>query len=130
MSDTLLGLGRFRFGISTAAYHRLQQSYAYRWPSQARLLAEPGHQFVGAGVETLSLDGVIYPHMGPGVDQVAQLHALAGQGEPLLLVDGVGYVWGRYVIVSLHSEQQFFLQDGRPRKQTFQLSLSHYGEDA
>ena len=46
----------------------------------------------------------------------------------MILADGLGFVWGRYVVLSLQEGRSLFLPDGRPRKQTFTLQLSHYGE--
>ena len=128
MSETLLALGSFRFSMRTAAYHTLRQSHQYRWPAQERLNTAPARQFVGLGEHTLDLEGTVYPHAS-GAQSLDQLKALAEQGVPLWLVDGMGYVWGQYVILSFQTGHSHLLPDGRPRKQTFQLQLGFYGED-
>jgi len=67
------------------------------------------------------LGGVVYPHYRGGFDQLSQLREQAKLGEPLLLVDGLGFVWGQWVITRLE-ETQFYLQsNGQPLKQIFQL---------
>lgn len=128
MSSILLALGDFRFTIETAAFQVLKRNNAYRWVAQARLRDLPTRQFVGVGDDTIDIPGTIYPNLGAGIGQIEQMRETAQLGQPLLLADGLGFVWGRYVILSLQEERSFLLPDGRPRKQTFRLQLSQYGE--
>jgi phage protein U len=53
----------------------------------------------------------------------------ADRGEPLLLVDGLGQIWGRWVILQIEETREVFLKNGVPRKISFRLSISRYGED-
>jgi phage tail protein len=129
MSETMMALGSFRFSIETAAYQELKHSQSYRWESQERLLRRPALQFVGVGVETIELTGLIYPYYRGGLKQVDTLREAASNGEPLLLVDGLGFVWGQWAITQIDEGQSFFQGNGQPLKQTFQLKLSRYGED-
>jgi hypothetical protein len=130
MTKTMMSLGDFRFGIETAAYQKLQRSVDYRWPSQARVGRRPAKQFAGIGDDTISLDGVIYPHYKGGLGQLAQLRDLAGQGEPLILTTGTGKIMGKWCIENVTDTGSFFHPDGTPRKQEFRFKLSHYGEDS
>ncbi|TIM92331.1 MAG: phage tail protein, partial [Mesorhizobium sp.] len=43
----MMGLGPFRFSLSTAAYQALERSDEYRWVSQDRIGRHPAMQFVG-----------------------------------------------------------------------------------
>ncbi len=123
-----MALDVFRFSMETAAYQTLKRKNAYRWPAQARLIDRPSRQFVGLDDETIELNGIVYPSLAGGLGQIEQLREMSGRGIPMILVDGLGFVWGRYVVLSLNEERSFLLPDGRPRKQTFSLQLSHYGE--
>jgi phage protein U len=118
MNETMMALGDYRFSVDTAAYQELKRSQAYRWQPQERLLRRPAQQFLGPSEETLELTGVIYPHYRGGLLQLA-----------LLLVDGLGFIWGRWVITHLEETQSIFQGNGRPLKQGFRLQLTHYGED-
>lgn len=129
MSETMMALGSFRFSIDTAAYQELKHSQLYRWQSQERLLRRPALQFIGAGLATIELTGLIYPHYRGGLKQIDALRESAGRGEPLLLVDGLGFVWGQWVITQIDEGQSFFQANGQALKQSFQLKLSRYGED-
>lgn len=129
MNETMMALGDYRFSVDTAAYQELRRSQAYRWQPQERLLRRPAQQFLGPGEETLELTGVIYPHYRGGLLQLELMRRQAGRGEPLLLVDGLGFIWGRWVITHLEETQSIFQGNGQPLKQGFRLQLTHYGED-
>ncbi len=127
MQGTMMALGDYRFSVNTAAYQSLKRQHAYRWQAQPRLQQKPLQQFIGLGEETLTLSGVIYPHFAGGLHQLDNMRAQAKRGKPLLLVDGLGFVWGLWVIQSISEEQTLLLANGQPCKQSFELSLVNYG---
>jgi phage protein U len=129
MSETMMALGSYRFSIDSAAYQELKHSQAYRWQTQERLQRRPAMQFVGAGEESIELSGLIYPHFKGGLEQLDTMRAEASKGQPLLLVDGLGFVWGQWVITQIDEGQSFFQGNGQPLKQSFQLKLVNYGAD-
>lgn len=126
----MMALGRYRFSIDSAAYQELKHSQSYRWQSHDRIQRRPALQFIGPGEETINLSGLIYPHFQGGLKQIDALRNEAGRGEPLLLVDGLGFVWGRWVVAQIDEGQSFFQANGQPLKQSFQLKLNRYGDDA
>ena len=129
MSETMMALGNYRFSIDSAAYQELKHSQAYRWQAQERLQRRPAMQFVGAGEESIELSGLVYPHFRGGLKQIDAMRIEASKGQPLLLVDGLGFVWGQWVITQIDEGQSFFQGNGQPLKQRFQLKLVNYGAD-
>ena len=129
MSETMMALGGYRFSLTSAAYQELRKSNTYRWQAQERLQRLPAQQFVGPGSETLDLKGIIYPHYRGGTKQLDLMRTQAGLGEPLLLVDGLGFIWGQWVILQVDETQTVMLTNGLPRKAEFQLRLTRYAED-
>ncbi|MDA0782436.1 MAG: phage tail protein [Proteobacteria bacterium] len=125
----MMALGDYRFSIATSAYQQLQRTIAYRWQSQDRIGNDPAMQFVGTGAEQINLEGVIYPHFKGGLGQIEGMKSAADNGKPLLLVDGLGQVWRKWVITQIEETREVFLKDGVPRKITFRLSIVRYGED-
>lgn len=125
---TMMTLGGFQFGVATAAYQELRRSTEYHWPSQPRFGGAPAVQFVGAGDDTISLPGVIYPEFNGGTGQLDALRALADTKRPLLMIDGRGNVLGNWVIERVEEGQETFAQAGVARKQAFVLSLKKYGD--
>lgn len=122
-------LGEYHFSLTTAAYQELRRSNTYRWQTQERLQRLPAQQFIGLGTETLDIKGTIYPHYQGGIKQLNMMRAQADRGEPLLLVDGIGFIWGLWVVLQIDETQSVMLTNGQPRKLEFQLRLTRYGED-
>lgn len=130
LSLVMMALGAFRFGVNRANYQHFTRSASWRWEAQARVGRRPALQFLGPGTDEITLEGVIYPHFKGGLRQVEMMRLVADQGQPLILVDGLGWVWERWVIVSIEERKSLFMSDGAPRKIEFTMSLSAYGSDA
>lgn len=128
--EMMMILGVYRFCIANAAYQNFKRATEYDWREQKRLGMEPASQYVGAGADTIDLDGAIYPQFRGGLRQVSLMRAEAGFGKPLFLISGNGNAFGRWYIVSIIENQTCFLKDGTPRKIEFSLSLKRYGEEA
>ena len=124
--NVMMMLGGFQFCILTAAYQELNRQSEYKWPSQHRFGQRPSSQFVGIGEETITLAGIIYPEYRGGFHQVDNMRAMAGRGQPMLLVDGLGKLWGRWMIESIGEKQTLFAAFGAPRKQEFTLQLRKF----
>jgi uncharacterized protein len=123
----MLALGIYRFALNTAAYQSFKRNNEYRWPVVERIGQEPLLQSIGIGAEHIDLEGVIYPHFRGGFAQIEAMRISAASQEPLFLIDGRGYVLGRYVITHIEEVQNIFLQDGSPRRIEFRLNLARYG---
>lgn len=128
-SRVMMALGDYRFGIATAAYQALTRTDEWRWAVSDRLTRAPALQYVGPGASTIELSGVILPHFRGGLGQVADMRTEAGKGKPLLLVDGLGWVWGDWVITRLQEAQANHMSMGVARRVEFTLSLQAYGDD-
>src|SRR5574344_2118621 len=97
----MLALGPFRFEMGHATYQSLAMSQSWRWPEQARIGREPALQFTGREPAEIRLQGVLFPGFDAGLSQIEEMRELADRGEPLQLVDGLGRVWGAWVIVAV-----------------------------
>ncbi len=58
------------------------------------------------------------------------MRAVARQGVPMMLVDGLGWVWQRWAITAVSETKTVFLADGAPRRIDFSIRLQAYGRDA
>lgn len=130
MADIMLQLGSYQFEINTAAYQELRKSTEYRWPAQDRFGQRAALQFVGIGSETITLQGAIYPQFRGGLHQVTAMKTEAGKGKPLLLLDGNGFIHGRWVIERIDEGESIFAPRGSPRKIEFTVSLRKYDDGA
>ena len=129
ISTVMIALGTYRFGITSGAHQNLQRKASYRWAKSERIGRAPALQYLGPDSETISLDGVIYPHFRGGLHQVELMRAEAGLGVPLMLVDGLGWVWQRWCITSVTEKKSLLFSDGAPRKIEFSVELEYYGSD-
>lgn len=119
----------FYFNLDTAAFDELRRQTEFRWASQERLSRRPAQQSVGMGEEKLSLKGVIFPSFKGGIKQLDTLRAIGSRLLPLNLTTGYGFVLGTWCLRSLEEEQGALLAGGIPRKQTFSLEFTRYGDD-
>lgn len=129
MSEIMMRLGSYRFAMDTAAYNEMTRSTAYRWAS-VDTLSGPDFQFMGPGEDAMTLSGIVYPHFMGGIGQVAAMRSEAAKGKPLLMTDGLGKVLGYWIIKNVRETGQKMASGGIPRRQTFALELSYYGESA
>lgn len=127
-STVMMALGDYRYSLSTAAYQELTHTNAWRWASVDRIGARPAMQFVGPGEESVTMNGCIYPAFRGGLGQINAMRAEADKGQPLLLVDGTGRVWGKFCITEIRETQKVLFSDGTPRAQEFDITLQAYGD--
>lgn len=127
--NMMMILGVYRFAIKSSAYQTLKRQSEYKWQEINRIGSNPTLQFTGFGVETIDLEGVIYPHFNGGLRQITLMRAQAGLGKPLFLISGNGFAFGRWCIAKINENQSNFLKDGSPRKIEFSITLKRYGED-
>lgn len=128
MAKTMMKLGAFTFSLDTAAYKQLQRTTAYKWAAQDRAGQSAALQFLGEGEDAITLTGSVYPHYKGGLRQVDSMRAEAAKGEPLILVDGMGWVLGKWVILTVSETKKVLFDDGAPRKIDFSLKLRKYSE--
>ena len=124
----MMTLGDFQFSINTAAYDQLRSNSSYTWSSKERVGQYAAKQFTGYGEESKTLSGVIYPEYFGDRTQIDKMRDIAAKGEPLLLVSGLGDVFGRWCIESIEENGEIFAQSGVPRKQSFTLSISFFDD--
>lgn len=129
LSLVMMALGSFRFGISNDAYQNFSRTAGYRWVKVNRLGRAPAQQFLGPDEQKVTIGGVIYPHYKGGLRQVDLMILKAETATPLMMVDGLGWVWNRWVITNITEKKKFLMADGAPRKIEFSMTLKSYGSD-
>lgn len=106
----------------------MRRQKRYNTPTQDRLTRQPAAQAVGTGSETLTVSGAIFL-AAHGAGHLDQLRILGDALNPVTLTTGYGEALGRWYIASIEEEQHYFFSDGAPRKQTFTLEFTRYGDD-
>jgi hypothetical protein len=77
----------------------------------------------------ISLEGVIYPSHSGKQRTIDDLRAMADEGEPYMLTDGLGRVYGLFAIVSIDEKRSLFLDTNAARRIEFTIELTEYGQD-
>jgi len=124
----MMKLGRYTFGVDTAAFQSFSRQSQYSWASQERIGREPALQYSGPGQDKVTLPGVMLPVYAGGLGQLDEMRTQAAQGQPLLMIDGRGGIHGYWVILSIRETQKHFLSGGVPRRVDFSLELQYHGE--
>jgi|Laugresu1bdmlbsd_1035121.scaffolds.fasta_scaffold01792_2 phage protein U len=129
MARPLFQLGSFQFDLPNGVPQTMERTAEYRWELQDRLLREPAAQFVGPGSQQIELAGVLYPGFSGRQSTLETLRELAAQGQPQMLTDGAGRVFGRWAIRGLREGRGLFAPGGNARQIDFSVTLVRYGED-
>lgn len=119
----MMALGMFIFGLPTAAYQTLKRQTEWRHPSNSRMGAGPAYQFVGKGEDTITLSGTIIPQLFGSTSAIRLLRRMGDTGKAYVMVDGIGTVYGAFIITSLDEEGSMFVVNGLSQKTDFTLTL-------
>lgn len=124
----MMSYGMFVFGLSTAAYQKLQRQTNWRHASQSRVNARPTHQFLGPGDDTIRLTGQLLPMYTGGQQNLDMLRALADQGQAWPLIEGTGTYYGMFAITDMQEGKSEFFRDGAARQIEFDIALKRIDE--
>lgn len=122
-------LGLFVFGLNTASYNTLQRTLEWRHPSNSRVGRRPARQYIGPGEETITLQGVLLPEITGGRYTLDVLRFMADTGKAWLLMDGVGSIFGMFVIESIDETRSMLFPDGTARRVEFTVKLARVDHD-
>ncbi|SDZ71299.1 hypothetical protein SAMN05518854_11771 [Variovorax sp. YR266] len=125
----MMALGQFVFSLDTLAYQELQRQMKWRHASNSRIGARPARQFLGVGDDTFNLSGVLMPELTGSTASLDELREMGNLGASWPLVDGMGIVYGLYVIEGLTETKTVFLPNGAARRIEFQLQLERVDDD-
>lgn len=129
MTSPLFQLGSFQFDLLNGAPQSVDWNDSYRWEEQERLLREPANQWLGVGTREVTFEGILFPGFSGRQTTVQALRDMAARGEPYMLTDGRGRVYGRWCIKGLREGKGVFMSNGDAQRITFTMALVRYGED-
>lgn len=129
MTRPIFQLGSFQFDLPNGVPQTLDRQAEFRWEEQGRLFREPAVQFLGPGSQTINLSGVLFPGFTGRQSTLDQLRDLAGRGQPEMMTDGLGRIYGKWGIRRVREQQETFAPGGGARQIGFDLELVKYAED-
>lgn len=121
--------GMFVFQLSTLPHQQIQQSRNWRHVKNERINRSASWQYIGAGDDTIMLSGLLYPEITGGEVSLTALTSQAYVGRPWPLIDGVGQIYGMYVITGLNTTRSELDRYGRARKIEFTVTFERVDED-
>jgi phage protein U len=125
--EVLMTLGTIRFSVQDSAFQKLRRRLEIRIAKLERAGAQTARQVLGQD-ETIEIEGVVYPsEWKGGVTRVQSFRDLAKTQAPQLLTDGLGNVWGRYLLENVEENASLHTNYGVPLKQEFRIELGLYG---
>lgn len=116
-------LGLFVFELSSGAYQQLQRSDTENWASQSRIGTRASWQHIGAGDDTITLSGILYPEISGGKLSLDILREMKNSGKSWTFMLGTGAILGQYIINNIDETHQYFFKNGQSRKIEFRLKL-------
>ena len=121
--------GMFVFQLSTLPHQQIQQSRNWRHVKNERINRSASWQYIGAGDDTITLSGLLYPEITGGEVSLTALTTQAYAGRPWPLIDGVGQIYGMYVITALNTTRSELDRYGKARKIEFTVTFQRVNED-
>ncbi|WP_086873998.1 phage tail protein [Kosakonia pseudosacchari] len=125
----MMVFGMFVFMLRTTPYQQLRHSQEWRHVKNERVNQSASWQYIGAGDDTVTLEGVLYPEITGGNLSLSALETIGFAGRPWPLIEGDGRIYGMYVMTRLERGKSEFDQYGNPKKIEFTLSLSRVDTD-
>lgn len=129
MSEVLMTLGEIRFSVLEGAYTGLTRTLEMEVAKVSRAGRQAARQVLGED-ETVEIEGSCFPGQRHALDRVESFRALARTKQPAMLTDGLGVVWGLFIIERVDERGSAFIGNGMAQRQDFTIALGRFGEDA
>lgn len=119
----LFQLGVVQFEVLPVNLTSYSRSVGADFAAKDLIGAPRSREFGGRSDETITLEGVIFPHRFGGLGGLEVLQSIAVAGEPQMLIRGDGEVFGWYVIEKVEEKAEYLNSTGIGRKTGFTISL-------
>lgn len=107
-------------GIDASGMDR-EREYRQQFTEVAQ--GEAKRSYAGRGQDLITFTGVTFPGQYGDTESVERLDEVAATGTPQELARGDGRLLGKYVILSVSEEQEFFMSDGTPRRISYTVRM-------
>lgn len=123
MTDHLLSLGMFVFGMDRLNYQELERRTDWKFGKTPRYGARDAAQFLGPGAQTITLNGLLVPEIAGTYGEIDRLLEMGDSGEFYPLILGTGTLLGEFRIVALDDRWRNLIGGGLPRQIDFAVDL-------
>ena len=124
MSNLVVGrLGSIEFSVPEGTFTSIARATSWRI-DVPEPIEGPGTPVVrGRGSDEITIEGVVFPGFTGRLNSVERLRAAGDAGQPMLLVDGEGTLYGSWVVSRLNERSDAFLPSGAKRRTEWNLTL-------
>lgn len=119
----MMSLGMFLFSLPTVVYQNLEHRRDVRFAQNERFGTNDAWQFIGPGGESITLNGVTAYGINHASSSMAILNRMMQSGEAFPLIDGLGNMFGEYILLSLDQKKTVFRKFGQARRTEWSLGL-------
>lgn len=119
----MMSFGLFIFTLPTVVYQELSHTRDVRFAFNERVGAADAVQFIGPGIEEIMLSGVTAHGINHPNASFALLNQIMQAGEDQPLIDGLGNVFGNYILQSIDLTKSSFRKFGQARRTEWELPL-------
>jgi phage protein U len=126
VASAVFALGDVVFGITGAGLEKIARKRSWRWPETEVVGALRRLSHTGAGGDTVTVGGRVFPGQYGDPDAPKRLAELGNSGEPQTLVDAEGFSYGRWAIVDLDEDYRAILPGGKPRCIDWTMTLKRH----
>lgn len=127
----LMGLGPFRFSLSTFTYDEIKRKTEARVEAVKIIGARPSLHLSGLEVEKITMKSIFHPmHMpgNSGLYQVSAMRSSVGMSYPFVGNRvGIGDVLGRWLLQSVEDTQTEIFVDGLGQAVEVEIELQYDG---
>jgi phage protein U len=125
MADLVIArLGNVEFSVQAGSFESLQRRTSWRIDRPDPIDGMGTPVFRGRMGDSITLSGVVFPGYVGRLNSVERLRQLGDKGEPLMLADGEGAVYGEWLIEYLEEEATLTTPLGKPRRISYSLTLA------
>lgn len=119
-------LGPFAFAAHGFGLTDISRALKTPWGTQSVAGGMNPLQWTGPDSDSVTIKGVLFPHEFGGLDSLIGLRAAAEAGQPLMLVNFAGLIFGQHVIESIDEDRSFLDSNGQPMRNAYSLALKRY----
>lgn len=122
-----MGLGPFLFRAHGLNYAGLTRTVDTPWAELDTAGRLNELQWTGPKSDTIALTGVLFPQAFGGDLALAGLRTAAKAGQPLMLINLGGLIFGRHAITKIEEDQTHHSRTGRARRTGYTMELRRLG---
>ncbi|MFV0645188.1 MAG: phage tail protein [Sphingomonadaceae bacterium] len=119
----MMSLGYFLFTLQSLPFQKMAHKRDVRFANNERFGAADAWQFIGPGQEAISLSGVSAYGITSAKASSARLNSMMQDGRALPLIDGLGNLFGQYILTSFDLDKTVYQKFGQARRVAWTLEL-------